>query len=202
MDSELNSDQIEELPSKGFHSTNLEFTSYNSREHDRFFKSFQEYSSSIIDACASSPQRMDLKFTSSVAKHLQRNSHLFMIIYGNTAYCEDIPIGTLFFESSHRDMAHHRCSKLGIGILKEYQLYQVEAVDWALNWAFNSANLHRVEMTVPSWNTQMGKVCEATGFRIEGARRECYFKDGEWWDEVIMSVLKKEWKQREAARKK
>jgi hypothetical protein len=34
----------------------------------------------------------------------------------------------------------------------EYQGQEAEAVEWALNWAFNSAGLHRVEMNIPSWN--------------------------------------------------
>ncbi|KGO65252.1 Acyl-CoA N-acyltransferase [Penicillium italicum] len=139
---------------------------------------------------------MGLNFTSRVAKHLQRNSDFFVIIYGKDQDSEFGPIGTLFLESSHREMAHHRCSKLGIGILKKYQYYETEAINWALNWAFNSAGLHRVEMNVPSWNMRRCKLCDKMGFNTEGERKECYFKDDEWWNEVNMSMLQRDWKKR------
>ena len=179
-----------------FQTLNLKFISYDPAEHDLCFNSIQQFPPSIINFCASTPRPMDMKFTSSVAKHLQRNSKLFVMIYELDRY-QDISdlIGTLFLESSHRDMAHHRCSKLGISILMEYQGQEAEAVEWALNWAFNSAGLHRVEMNIPSWNMRLGKVCEEMGFQTEGTRKECLFKDGEWWDEVSMAILEKDWKE-------
>ncbi|KAJ6139527.1 hypothetical protein N7471_006013 [Penicillium samsonianum] len=197
MATDLDSDQGVEVPWDSFHSENLKFISYNPSSDDHFFNSIQAYSSSIINFCASASRLMDLKFTSSVARHLQRNSHLFVII--NEVDEDDMftSIGTLFLESSHRDMAHHRCSKLGIGTLKEYQHYETEAVNWVLNWAFNNAGLHRVEVSVPFWNTRAYKVYEEIGFHTEGARVDCYFKDGEWWDETNMAILEKDWKLRQ-----
>lgn len=186
---------------RAFCSDNLAFSNYNPEEDDEVFNCLQNCSSSIITWCASTPRPMDLNFTTRVAKHLQRRSHLFVIIYQNDGLSSLVPIGTLFFKSSHRDMVHHRCSKLGIGILKRHQHYETEAIDWALNWAFNSANLHRVEMDVPSWNLRMGKLCDEIGFHTEGERKECYFKDGEWWNEVNMSMLKKDWKERRETKK-
>ncbi|KAF9253065.1 hypothetical protein DTO013E5_548 [Penicillium roqueforti] len=182
----------DERPSEAFESENLSYRNYYPSEHDQTFNTIQEYASSVINFCASSSRPMDLTFTSRVAKHLQRNSDLFVMI---EYYDECDPLGTLFLESSHRDMAHHRCAKLGIGMLKEFQHYEIEAIQWALNWAFNRAGLHRVEMNIPSWNMRLGKVCDEVGFQIEGKRRECFFKDGEWHDEVNMSMLKKDWVQ-------
>lgn len=194
-DSESDVDDQDRTP-KAFRSENLEFRSYNSEEDDEFFHSIQIPSSSIINWCASTPRPMDLNFTSRVAKHLQRRSHLFVIIYVDDEYYCFVPVGTLFLKSSHRDMVHHRCSKLEVSIIKEHQHYEAEAINWALNWAFNSANLHRVEVAIPSWNLRMGKLCGEVGFHTEGERKECYFKDGEWWNEVNMSMLKKDWKER------
>ncbi|EKV10343.1 hypothetical protein PDIG_26110 [Penicillium digitatum PHI26] len=57
------------------------------------------------------------------AKHLERNSHLFVIIYGKHEFGALVPLGTLLLESSPRDMVHHQCSTLGISISKEYQNY-------------------------------------------------------------------------------
>ncbi|KAF4764824.1 hypothetical protein N7455_004871 [Penicillium solitum] len=202
-DSESDADDQGRTPTpKAFRSENLEFCSYNSEEDDEFFHYIQTSSSSIINWCASTPRPMNLNFTSRVAKHLQRRSHLFVIIYESDRAGEYRPIGTLFLKSSHRDMVHHRCSKLEVSIRKEHQHYEAEAINWALNWAFNSANLHRVEVNIPSWNLRMGKLCDEVGFHTEGERKECYFKDGEWWNKVNMSMLKKDWKERQAQTKK
>ncbi|KAJ5269359.1 hypothetical protein N7505_005117 [Penicillium chrysogenum] len=160
-----------------FQTMNLKFISYDPAEHDLFFNSIQQFSSSIINFCASTPRPMDMKFTSSVAKHLQRNSKLFVMIY----------------ELDSRLIGIWPTTE--IGILKEYQGQEAEAVEWALNWAFNSAGLHRVEMDVPSWNMRLGEVCEEMGFQTEGTRKECLFKDGKWWDEVSMAILEKDWKE-------
>ncbi|CAG7948084.1 unnamed protein product [Penicillium nalgiovense] len=193
MATDSGSDYGEERNSDAFKTMSLDFVSYDPVDHDWFFNSIQQFSSSVINFCASTPRPMDINFTSSVAKHLKRNSNLFVMIYADQLYeC----VGTLFLESSHRDMAHHRCSKLGIGILKAYQHHEAEAVEWALNWAFKSAGLHRVEMNIPPWNMRLGEVCEEIGFQTEGTRKECLFKNGKWWDEVNMAILKEDWKQR------
>jgi RimJ/RimL family protein N-acetyltransferase len=197
MATDWDSDYDEEQDLTAFQTESLDFVSYDPKKHDEFFNSIQQSSSSIISFCASTPQPMSLKFTSSVAKHLQRNSKLFVMIYEKDWYSDLYKrVGTLFLESSHRDMAHHRCSKLGIGILKKHQHYEAEVIEWGLNWAFNSAGLHRVEMNIPLWNMRLGEVCKEIGFLTEGTRKECLFKDGKWWDEVNMAILEKDWKQR------
>ncbi|KAJ5607497.1 hypothetical protein N7537_004116 [Penicillium hordei] len=178
MDTDLESgmdDQGRTLAPKAFRSENLEFCNYNPVEDEEVFHCIQNCPS-IINWCASTLRLMDFNFTTRIAKHLRRRSHLFVIIYSKDESLYYTPIDTLFLESSHREMAHHRCSKLGIDILKRYQHYETEAINWALSWAFNSAGLHRVEMKIPSWNLRMGKLCDEIGFHTEGERKECYFQ--------------------------
>lgn len=201
-DSKSDADDHRASIPKAFRSENLDFRSYNFKEDDEFFHSFQTSSSSIINWCASTPRPMDVNFTSRVAKHLQRRSHLFVIAYINNEYYCGFPIGTIFLKSSHRDMVHHRCSQLEVSIEKEHRHYEAEAINWALKWTFNSANLHWVEVNIPSWNLRMGKLCDEVGFHTEGERKECYFKDGEWWNEVNMSMLKKDWEERQPQTKR
>jgi GNAT superfamily N-acetyltransferase len=47
---------------------------------------------------------------------------------------------------SYPSLVHHRSAKLGIVLNKEYhgKGYGPEAVEWALDWAFRIAGLHRV----------------------------------------------------------
>ena len=37
---------------------------------------------------------------------------------------------------------------------------------------------------------------ERAGFRHEGVRRNAWFRDGEWHDDVVMAVLRSEWQDR------
>ncbi len=108
------------------------------------------------------------------------------------------PIGSVSLGSSDPDMAHHRCSELAIDIVREYQGngYGMEVLNWTLAWAFEKAGLHRVELEYLGWNERVRPLYERAGFVEEGRRRKCYFKDGKWWDEILMGILDDEWKLR------
>ena len=105
------------------------------------------------------------------------------------------PIGMLFLTRADPDRAHHRCSELGMDIKREFQGrgYGTETVQWTLDWAFRSAGLHRVELSVLGWNEGAKRLYERIGFREEGRKRESLWKDGGWWDEVQMGMLAMEW---------
>lgn len=93
-------------------------------------------------------------------------------------------------------MVHHRCSSLTIDIVRSHQGigYGGEVLAWTLAWAFQKAGLHRVELEYLGWNERVRPLYERAGFVEEGRRRKCYFKDGEWWDEILMGILDEEWK--------
>lgn len=183
-----------------FRSDRLEYHSFNSPEDDDFFHSVQSDPVAFTNSCASLIRPMDRQFTENIKKHLIENSLLFVVICRTTDDSGSrIPserIGTLFLKSPSPDMAHHRCSEFGIDIKKEYQTrgYGGEAIDWMLDWAFKNAGLHRVECNVFGWNTRAHKIYQRLGFREEGRRRECLFKDDQWWDEVHLGILKEEWR--------
>jgi RimJ/RimL family protein N-acetyltransferase len=205
-----------------FRSKSLIYCSYNSPEDDDFFHSIQSDPVAFINSCPSIQRPADRRFTETIRKYLLENSLLFVVIYisgeepgtqiskaskegkrnhentyVNPGPIKHEPIGTMFLKLSSPDMAHHRCSELGIDIKREYQGqgYGTEAINWALDWAFRNAGLHRVELNVLGWNSRARKLYERIGFREEGRRRECLFKDDKWWDEVHMGILRKEWEQ-------
>jgi hypothetical protein len=69
-----------------------------------------------------------------------------------------IPIGDLHLSSpfdSNPQKSHHRTAEIGISIHPDYQNrgYGSEAIQWCLEWAFQRANLHRVEIGAFEWNT-------------------------------------------------
>lgn len=61
-----------------------------------------------------------------------------------------------------------------------------------LNHAFNNLNLNRVELTVLSDNKHSLNLCEKVGFKKEGVQRSSIYKNGEFKDMVMLSMLKEE----------
>ncbi|CAG8088495.1 unnamed protein product [Penicillium nalgiovense] len=188
-----------------FHSEGLQYRSFSSPEDDDFFHSMQSDPVTFTNSCVSLIRPVDRRFTKTIRKHLTENSLLFVVIYRAPDYsvgparirnARVAPerIGIMFLKSASLDRAHHRCSECGIDMKKEYQSqYGDLAIKWMLDWAFRSANLHRVECNVFGWNTGILKIYKSVGFFEEGKRRECLFKDDKWRDEVHLGILKEEW---------
>ncbi|KZP30707.1 putative GNAT family acetyltransferase [Athelia psychrophila] len=105
------------------------------------------------------------------------------------------PIGTPHLKS---DMQHHRNAYLGINMSAAYQGkgYGSEAIRWALNWAFQMAGLHRVELSVFEWNEGARRLYEKLGFVAEGRQRQALWFDGRWWDMLYFGLLEEEWREK------
>jgi RimJ/RimL family protein N-acetyltransferase len=71
--------------------------------------------------------------------------------------------------------------------------YGTEATELMLEHAFTRLNLHRVALSVFSFNQRAIRSYEKAGFRIEGRLREAIWREGRFWDEVQMGVLQDEW---------
>ncbi|KAK4459689.1 acyl-CoA N-acyltransferase [Cladorrhinum samala] len=113
-----------------------------------------------------------------------------------TAQEAAIPIGSLMLGKPTAPKTDHwRWTTLGIGIAEEHQDkgYGKEAVNWALDWAFNFAGMHRVEMLTASYNDRAINMYKQLGFREEGRKRETIYMDRRWWDMVQFGILEGEW---------
>jgi RimJ/RimL family protein N-acetyltransferase len=115
------------------------------------------------------------------------------IVYNNIESSE--PIGVLLIYEVPSELRHHRSVTFGIEIKPGQQGYGygTETVRWALDWAFKTAGLHRVQLQVYEWNQRVRKIYESVGFKIEGRLRQALWSDGQWWDEIIMGILDNEW---------
>lgn len=71
-----------------------------------------------------------------------------------------------------------------------------EATALMLEHAFEHLGLHRVALSVFSFNTRAIRSYEKVGFRIEGRLREAILRDGTYWDEIQMAILEDEWRAR------
>ena len=68
-----------------------------------------------------------------------------------------------------------------------------------LEHAFTRLDLHRVALSVFSFNERAIRAYRKAGFVVEGRAREAIWRDGRFWDEITMSVLEREWQATAAA---
>jgi RimJ/RimL family protein N-acetyltransferase len=68
-----------------------------------------------------------------------------------------------------------------------------EATELMLEHAFEHLGLHRVGLSVFDFNQRAMRAYEKAGFRAEGRSREAILRDGRYFDEVQMGILRDEW---------
>jgi [ribosomal protein S5]-alanine N-acetyltransferase len=112
----------------------------------------------------------------------------------------DEPIGNCYLEL---DRVKDRCSRFSIGIwlpTARGRGYGTETTEIVLAHAFSTLDLHRVELRVLERNLVAVSCYERCGFVVEGKERETAILDGEWQNDLIMSILKQEWLLRHTSR--
>jgi RimJ/RimL family protein N-acetyltransferase len=91
----------------------------------------------------------------------------------------------------------HRSAELGIAIADLSQAskgYGTEAMRLMLDYAFGTLNLNRVELSVHDFNRRALAAYRKLGFVEEGRKRQSYFCDGKYHDDIVMGILRSEWK--------
>lgn len=71
--------------------------------------------------------------------------------------------------------------------------YGTEAIRLILKFVFEDLKLNRLQLEVLSHNKRGIKAYEKTGFRTEGILRESLNYNGNYSDEIIMSILKSDY---------
>lgn len=71
--------------------------------------------------------------------------------------------------------------------------YGSEAMRVALAFAFHELNLHRVQLTVFSYNERAIALYEKLGFQRDGTLREFLQRDGRRYDMYLYGLLRREW---------
>jgi RimJ/RimL family protein N-acetyltransferase len=74
--------------------------------------------------------------------------------------------------------------------------YGTEATELMLEHAFDRLGLHRVGLSVFEFNERAIRAYEKAGFQLEGRLRQAIARDGRFWDELQMGVLRDEWRGR------
>jgi RimJ/RimL family protein N-acetyltransferase len=72
-----------------------------------------------------------------------------------------------------------------------------EATRLIVDYGIEVIGLHRISLGVYAFNPRAQRAYEKAGFVVEGVLRDALLWDGEWVDEVVMSVLSTDWIQSE-----
>ena len=126
----------------------------------------------------------------NVLDRLERNSDVLLAIETS----EGVHIGNL---GLHTIDWKNRAAELGITIgEKEYwgQGYGTDAIRTLLRLAFEEMNLHRVQLRVDVDNARGVRCYEKCGFQTEGTLRDVVFREGRYYDQYLMSILRPEFK--------
>jgi RimJ/RimL family protein N-acetyltransferase len=80
---------------------------------------------------------------------------------------------------------------VGYYVLPDYwgNGYASEAAQLLVAYAFDELNAHRVEASVQADNPASKRVLEKLGFQQEGTKRDAYYKQGEYKDITLWSLL-------------
>jgi RimJ/RimL family protein N-acetyltransferase len=88
-----------------------------------------------------------------------------------------------------------RSATLGIALGRDYlgRGYGTDAMRVIVGYGFRELGLHRIQLSVAPFNPAGIRAYEKAGFVAEGRLRESVLHDGRWYDEVLMSILDREW---------
>jgi RimJ/RimL family protein N-acetyltransferase len=67
--------------------------------------------------------------------------------------------------------------------------YGTEATGLTLDYAFDTAGLHRIGLEVYDFNPRARRSYEKSGFVVEGIRRDALRWGDAWHDSIVMSIL-------------
>lgn len=89
-----------------------------------------------------------------------------------------------------------RNAELGYWLGKQYWRRGItkEALTLILDYGFNALELVRIYAKVLYPNLPSIRLLQRAGFRYEGRIRKSFFRDGNWFDELVFALLKEDFK--------
>ena len=122
------------------------------------------------------------------------------IILGITTRADDKLIGTA---GLHRINWRDRNADFGIAIGAKDEWnkgYGTDATRLIVKYGFETLNLHRIGLRAYEHNGRAQRAYEKAGFRKEGVLRQDAYREGRYWDTVMMGILRSDWEPDQRAR--
>lgn len=98
-------------------------------------------------------------------------------------------IGTHFFDPNNKQV------EIGCTIDKNFQKhgYASEALSAVFRYLFRTLDKHRIIASIDPRNEGSIKLVERLGFRKEAHFKESVYQDGEWLDDLVYAILRRDW---------
>lgn len=102
-------------------------------------------------------------------------------------------IGTI-----NADSIDHRNRNLMVGLSiydksERGKGYGREALELMVDFAFLEMNMHRVYLGCFAFNDSIVQLYEKIGFKKEGVNRNFIYRNGNYYDEIVLGILRKDW---------
>ncbi len=104
-----------------------------------------------------------------------------------------VPIGTM---GLHRINWQDRTATTGavIGDKRYWNKgYGTDAKMVLLDYAFNTLNLRKIMSTAIAFNRRSVAYSQKCGYKIEATLSSQHFRNGRYWDEIILGLFKEQW---------
>ena len=107
-------------------------------------------------------------------------------------YVDNVRAG--FCKFYNIDYINHNCV-LGADLHKDYRGKHLAKPMWQLmlDFCFNELNLQRVSLTTAEYNLVARHVYYSVGFKYEGRMEKSLYRDGKYYDQICMRLLKWEY---------
>lgn len=121
------------------------------------------------------------------------------MVFGVALKKDDRLIGNTGFHAVH-PKDHHAGFGILIGDKAEWDRgYGSEATSLMVRYGFTTLNLNRIWLHVYEYNSRGRRAYEKVGFQVEGALRKHCFREGKYWDVIVMGLLREEWREEGSA---
>jgi RimJ/RimL family protein N-acetyltransferase len=184
------------LSERLLHGTNIKLTACAAHDIPTMLRWYQDdLLLRLLDSLPARP-RSEAGLTEWIASR-QKATDAFL--FGVRLIDDDTLIGCVELDGI---LWTHQTGWLAIAIGDEaYQGkgYGREAMELALRFAFHELNLHRVQLTVFSYNQRAIALYEKIGFQREGVYREALQREGRRHDMILYGLLRAEWESRPPA---
>jgi RimJ/RimL family protein N-acetyltransferase len=92
------------------------------------------------------------------------------------------------------DLNNHSCM-LGADLHIDFRNKSLAKPMWKLmlDLCFETMKLHRVSLTTAQFNVPAQRVYSGLGFKEEGRLVQSLFRDGQYYDQVMMYMLRSDW---------
>lgn len=164
-------------------------SSINSEDVEKYTYWFSDFK--VTDGLGSSYRLDSIETTKGwIERNNKPNNYIFTIINLENdeliGYCKFYDINNI-----------SRICSIGIIIGEEKDRnkgYGKEAIYLMLDYAFNYLNINNVMIQVKSFNERAIACYKGVGFKEIGRRRQSYFLNGKYYDDIYMDILGEEFK--------